>query len=57
MNGASSRPLLALALAVAGVLVLYRALTGAGPLAYFLSAVLLGMAYAAFQSGRRPPGG
>ncbi|HEX7040571.1 MAG TPA: hypothetical protein VF202_10680 [Trueperaceae bacterium] len=57
MRGASSRPLLALALAAGGALVLYRAFTGGGPVAYFVSAVLFGMALAAFQAGRRPPGG
>ena len=51
-----SRILLVVVLAAAGGLLLYRAAMGGGPLMYFLAAVFLGMAFAAMQSGRRPPG-
>lgn len=52
-----SRIVLVVVLAAVGGLLLYRAAMGGGPLMYFLSAVFLGMAFAALQSGRRPSGG
>lgn len=57
MDGAPPRYLLPLVMAGVGALLLYRAVTGGGPVAYFGSAVFFGMALAALQAGRRPPRG
>ncbi len=58
MRSLSSRIVLAVVLAGVGALLFYRAAAlDGGPLLYFLSAVFIGMALAALQSGRRPPGG
>ncbi len=51
-----SRILLVVVLAAVGGLLLYRATIGGGPIMYFLAAVFLGMAFAAMQRERRPPG-
>lgn len=57
MRGAPASIALVVVLFGAGALLLYRAATGGGPLAYFGSAVFIGMSFAALQSRRRPPDG
>lgn len=57
MSLSPARILLLLLFAGVGVYLLTRALAGGGPLYYFLSAVFLGMAYAATQRDKGEKGG
>ena len=57
MGLSPARIILLLLFAGVGVFLLTRALSGGGPLYYFLSAVCLGMAYASTQRGGGGKGG
>ncbi len=52
-SGRRGRILVATLLAAIGGVLLWRALLGGGPLFYFLSAVFIGMGYAALQATRQ----